>query len=88
MNKVWRIGAKIGYSGFFLPENTKGITDDHVYINQIRKIPTIDIIQNDPSTETGFYKYWHTMNDNLAGIDKQTLRAVGETILTAVYLEK
>jgi glutaminyl-peptide cyclotransferase len=88
MNKVWRIAAKIGYSSFFLPENTNGITDDHVYINQIRQIPTIDIIQHDPSTESGFYKYWHTMNDNLAGIDKQTLKAVGETILTSVYLEK
>ena len=88
MNKVWRIAAKIGYSSYFLAENSNGITDDHVYINQIRQIPTIDIIQNDPSTQSGFYKYWHTMNDNLAGIDKQTLKAVGETILTSVYLEK
>ena len=88
MNKIWRIAAKIGYSSYFLAENSNGITDDHIYINKIRQIPTIDIIQNDPSTESGFYKYWHTMNDNLAGIDKQTLKAVGETILTSVYLEK
>jgi hypothetical protein len=88
MNKVWRIAAKIGYSSYFVAENSNGITDDHVYINDIRQIPTIDIIQNDPSTESGFYKYWHTVNDNLAGIDKQTLKAVGETILTCVYQEK
>jgi glutaminyl-peptide cyclotransferase len=88
MNKIWRIAAKIGYTSYFLAENSNGITDDHVYINQIRQIPTIDIIQNDPTTESGFYKYWHTMNDNLAGIDKATLRAVGETILTAVYHEE
>jgi glutaminyl-peptide cyclotransferase len=88
MNKIWKIAANIGYSSYFVAENSNGITDDHVYINQIRQIPTIDIIQNDPSTESGFYKYWHTVNDNLAGIDKQTLRAVGETILTAVYQEK
>jgi hypothetical protein len=88
MNKVWRIASKIGYTDYFLAENSNGITDDHVYINQIRQIPTIDIIQNDPTTESGFYKYWHTVNDNIAGIDKQTLRAVGETVLTSVYLEK
>ncbi|NVO20232.1 MAG: M28 family peptidase [Bacteroidetes bacterium] len=88
MNKVWRVAASIGYSSYFLAENSNGVTDDHVYINEVRKVPTIDIIQNDPSTESGFYKYWHTVNDNLAGIDKQTLRAVGETILTTVYQEK
>jgi len=88
MNKVWRIAAKIGYSSFFIAEQSPAITDDHVYINQIRQIPTIDIIQHDPSTETGFYRHWHTLNDNLAGIDKQTLKAVGQTVLTTVYLEK
>jgi glutaminyl-peptide cyclotransferase len=88
MNKVWRIAAKIGYTSYFLAENSNGITDDHIYINKIRQVPTIDIIQNDPSTESGFYKYWHTVNDNLAGIDKQTLMAVGQTVLTAVYQEK
>ena len=30
MNKVWRIAAKIGYSSYFLAENSNGITDDHV----------------------------------------------------------
>lgn len=88
MNKVWKIASRIGYSSYFVSENSNGITDDHVYINQIRQIPTIDIIQNDPSTESGFYKYWHTVKDNLEGIDKQTLKAVGETILTCVYQEK
>jgi len=88
MNKIWRIASNIGYSSYFVPENSNGITDDHVYINQIRQIPTIDIIQNDPSTESGFYKYWHTVNDNIAGIDKLTLKAVGETILTSVYIER
>ena len=88
MNKVWRIAAGIGYSSYFLPEESPAITDDHVYINQIRQIPTIDIIQHDPSTQSGFYKYWHTVNDNLAGIDKNTLMAVGQTVVTTVFMEK
>lgn len=88
MNKVWNIASKIGYSSYFVPENSNGITDDHVYINQIRQIPTIDIIQHDPSTESGFYKNWHTVSDNLSGIDKKTLRAVGETLVTTIYREK
>ena len=85
---VWNIGASIGYSDYFSSDRTNAITDDHVYINQLRKIPTIDIIQHDQSTQSGFYKNWHTINDNMAGISKPTLMAVGQTILTAVRSEK
>ena len=85
---VWNIGASIGYSDYFSSERTNAITDDHVYINQLRKIPTIDIIQHDQSTQSGFYRNWHTINDNMKGISKPTLMAVGQTILTAVRSEK
>jgi hypothetical protein len=85
---VWNVGSSIGYSDYFSSERTNAITDDHVYINQLRQIPTIDIIQHDPSTSSGFYQYWHTINDNMAGISKPTLMAVGQTILTAVRSEK
>jgi len=86
--KVWNIGATIGYSDYFSTERTGPITDDHVYINQLQKIPTIDIIQHDPSTGSGFYQHWHTINDNMKGISKTTLKAVGQTVLTAVRNEK
>jgi len=88
MSKVWKIASRIGYSSYFLPDKTQAITDDHVYINQIRQIPTIDIIQHDPSSHSGFYRHWHTLKDDLSGIDKQTLKAVGQTMLTTVYLER
>ncbi len=87
-NKVWNIASTIGYSSYFSPEKTNPITDDHVYINEIRQVPTIDIIQYDPTTKSGFYKYWHTLQDNLDNIDKQTLMAVGQTVVTTVYVEK
>ncbi len=85
--KVWKMGVAIGYSDYFSSERTNALTDDHVYINQLRQVPTIDIIQHDQSTQSGFYKYWHTMNDNMAGISKPTLMAVGQTILTVVRNE-
>lgn len=86
--KIWNIGVAIGYSDYFSSERTNAITDDHVYINQLRQIPTIDIIQHDQATQSGFYKNWHTINDNMSGISKPTLMAVGQTILTAVRSEK
>ena len=86
--KIWGIGGQLGYSSYFSTDETNAVTDDHTYINQIIKIPTIDIIQNDPSTRSGFYKNWHTTLDNMDGISKETLSAVGITVLTAVYNEK
>lgn len=86
--RVWSFGASIGYSDYFSTEKTNAITDDHVYINQLRQVPTIDIIQHDPSTPSGFYQYWHTTKDNMKGISKPTLMAVGQTVLTVIRSEK
>lgn len=86
--KIWNLGASIGYSDYFSTERTNAITDDHVYINQLLQVPTIDIIQHDQSTSSGFYQYWHTTKDNMKGISKSTLMAVGQTILTTVRSEK
>lgn len=85
---IWNIGVSLGYSSYFSSDRTNAITDDHVYINQIRRIPTIDIIQHDQSTSSGFYRYWHTVNDNMENISKPTLKAVGQTLLTAIRYEK
>lgn len=88
VKKVWNIAHEIGYQKYFLFERTGGITDDHLYINVIRNIPTIDIIHYDPNTPTGFFEYWHTVGDNLSVIDKTTLKVVGQTVLTVIYKEK
>lgn len=88
VDKVWNTAEKLGYSNFFLNQKTNPITDDHYYINTIAQIPSIDIIQHDPTTDSGFGAYWHTHNDNMDIIDKTTLKAVGQTLLEVLYNEK
>ncbi len=85
---VWSAAGRSGYSGYFLFEQGMSITDDHLPINQIRNIPTIDIIHLDKNSETGFYPYWHTTKDNLETIDKSTLKVVGQTLMTVIYEEQ
>jgi len=87
MNKVWDAASRIGYSGNFSNTQTNPITDDHYYVNKIIGIPTIDIIHYDSQTSSGFYKYWHTTKDNLENVDKKSLKAVGQTLLTVIYEE-
>ena len=64
------------------------LTDDHTYINQIAKIPVIDIIHYDIRPYTGrfdFGHFHHTHADNMDIIHKPTLKAVGQTVLDYLY---
>jgi hypothetical protein len=91
VSKVWSIAGKLGYSDYFLYENGGGITDDHVYINRIMNIPTIDIIhlvRNTKRVGTDFYPYWHTTHDDMTQIDKTTLEVVGKTLMAVIANEK
>jgi len=85
MRKVWDNAIQLGHSNHFSYERTDPIVDDHLYINKTRQIPTIDIIQYDRSTRSGFGSYWHTHDDDMEVISKETLEAVGETVLATVY---
>ena len=88
VDKIWKTAAKIGYGQWFNTSTGGWIIDDHVYVYQYLKIPCVNIIQHDPTTETRFGFYWHTHKDNMENIDKNTLKAVGQTVLEVIYGEK
>tara|TARA_B110000967_G_C18889697_1_gene566441 strand:+ start:1789 stop:2811 length:1023 start_codon:yes stop_codon:yes gene_type:complete len=89
LKKVWNTAAKLGYGNTFQFKKTSLIVDDHLYINNLAegRVPTIDIIEYNEATESHFYEHWHTHQDNLENIDKNTLKAVGQTVLHVVYHE-
>lgn len=84
---VWQAAHDIGYSDYFLPERTKGIIDDHFYINRIAGIRCIDIIHYDFQTPSNFWKHWHTHGDTIDKIDRNTLKATGQTLLEVLFRE-
>jgi len=86
-NKIWKLASNLGYSNYFVSTNTKMVVDDHLFINQLAKIPMIDIINRPAETKTGFGDYWHTHKDDISVIDKRTLKAVGQVVMAAVYNE-
>lgn len=88
VKKVWNTANKLGYGNYFVYQNGGAITDDHVYVNKHLNIPCIDIIQYDPSTNSSFGSYWHTHNDNMNVVDKNTLKAIGQTLLEVLFNEK
>ena len=88
VHKVWTCAQQLGYSQYFKMAQLNGpITDDHYFINTLAKIPSIDIINYDPTRPMGFAAHWHSNKDNLENIDPATLKAVGQTILQVLYEE-
>lgn len=87
VNKVWSQASALGLGQYFVNEQGGGVTDDHVYVNKLAGIPSIDIIHFDKNSKTGFASYWHTVNDTMENVDKNTLQAVGVTLLNVIYNE-
>lgn len=85
VDQVWSTADRLGFGTYFVQQNTGEIVDDHLYINQILNVPTLDIIQHDPTTGHGFGWYWHTHDDDMDVISEATLEAVGQTVTQVVY---
>lgn len=89
VEKIWSLARYMGYSNFFVNEVGGQITDDHLYVNTIAKIPMVDIINQvkGSGSKTGFGAHWHTHDDNMDIIDKTTIRSVGKLLLELIYRE-
>lgn len=81
---IWQTAHKLGYGSIFLNKMGSAILDDHVQLIRAG-IPAIDIIEYHPEEESGFNSRWHTTSDNLEGISKSTLSAIGNTLLTYLH---
>jgi hypothetical protein len=89
INKVWNTAHKLGYNDNFIKEMGIPVNDDHLYVNKYAKIPTIDIIHQDvDSPNHSFYEHWHTLNDNMDAIDANSLKIVGDVVLTTIMNER
>ena len=88
VDKVWRAAQVVGFGSMFPTQTGSRITDDHIPVNRVAKIPTIDIIPYYPNCEqSSFGPTWHTVNDDMAHIDKNTLQAVGQTMIQVIFSE-
>ena len=47
-----------------------------------------DILICDPEGEYSFDPTWHTIKDDMDNIDRNTLKAVGQTVMGVIYNEK
>ena len=88
VRKVWAAAETVGYGSLFPKDEGHGITDDHLPVNQKAGIPCIDIIPYYPDcSASSFGPTWHTVNDDMQHIDRNTLQAVGQTLSQVLFSE-
>ena len=88
VQKVWRAAQTAGYGSFFPHDEGNAITDDHLPVNQKAQIPCIDIIPYYPDCQaSSFGPTWHTVADDMGHLDRNTLQAVGQTLVQVIYSE-
>lgn len=84
VNDLWNIARELGVREFL---NGRGheVRDDHLALNEIAKIPTIDLIDFDYPTARG-PNYWHTTQDVPEKCSALSLAKVGWVV--KVWLER
>lgn len=86
VDRIWNRAAKLGHSNYFIRKQPGAITDDHVFVNEYAKIPMVDIVHYEAGS--GYFgDFHHKHTDNIDIISKETLTAVGQTVLAVIYHE-
>lgn len=89
VDRLWSAASAAGYSSFFPMEQGGYVTDDHVPVNEVARIPCVDVINYYPDCQqSSFGPTWHTVSDDMQHIDRNTLKAVGQTLLQLLFSEK
>lgn len=84
VEKLWATAASLGYDNYFIDTQGGAMTDDHIFLIRAG-IPCVDIIDQRMDSDTGFCPQWHTTSDTMRHIDRNTLEAVGQTIVTMLF---
>lgn len=73
---IWKTAGRLGVRAF-VPRSRHKIDDDHIPLNQVAKIPTVDLIDFDyPRPGIGAPSYWHTEQDTAENCSGESLAAV------------
>ena len=73
---IWKVADRLGVRAF-VPRSRHRVDDDHIPLNQIAKIPTVDLIDFDyPRSGIGAPSYWHTEQDIPKNCSGESIAAV------------
>lgn len=77
---IWNVAKRLKIREF-VPKEKYKISDDHLPLNSIARIPTCDIIDFDFPTPQSKNAFWHTQNDKPENCSAESLAKVGNVLL-------
>jgi len=86
IDMIWSAAGLLNASTFSNLEGD-GIYDDHIPLNQvgIRTVNIVDAELIGANTPVERRNYWHTHNDTIENIGKETLKQVGDVLTRIIY---
>lgn len=79
VEEIYKIGRELGYSHIYQQKIGPEMFDDHIPLNTIANIPTIDLI--DFSYKYQGHNLWHTPRDLPKYCSPQSLKAIGDVLI-------
>ncbi|MDD5582001.1 MAG: M28 family peptidase [Candidatus Marinimicrobia bacterium] len=85
LQEIWTLAKNLGYADVFIPKPGQMVYDDHVPLS-LHGIPTIDII--DFQYPNASRNYWHTHEDTPDKCSPESLKIVGDVLLTWIFMQE
>ncbi|MEC7109602.1 MAG: M28 family peptidase, partial [Planctomycetota bacterium] len=78
--QVWQ-SAKVLREASFVPRPRHEISDDHLPLNEIARVPTTNLVDFDYPKIGSKQSYWHTEADTADKCSPESLQKVGRVLL-------
>lgn len=88
VQRLWETAKTVGATSVFVDADGGWATDDHVPMNEVAGVPTVDVVPYIANAERSFGATWHTTSDTPDHISSETLRLVGQTLLQMIFEEQ
>ena len=85
VTEIWNTAASLGYSSLFIDRQGGAVTDDHVFVNKLLGVPCVDIIDTRQDADGTFCPEWHTTDDTMDHISRETLGKVGRVLMKLLF---
>jgi hypothetical protein len=76
VDEIWKLARELGVHEF-IAQPGHDVRDDHLPLNDIAKIPSLDIIDFDYPSPDAPFSYWHTTHDRPENCSALSLAKVG-----------
>lgn len=86
VQRIWNSAEQLGFGNYFKTDVTPETIDDNLFVSEFAGIPSANIVHYQVQVlPMGYGPFHHTHADNMSIISRETLDAVGSTVLDVLW---